>query len=1312
MSKTWTIVIQRSAVILWLFLAGSVSSSFAQNCDWDKVKGWTGHYSITQSGTVSQPEGVYTINNSFSADFAPPAQGLLCSGQNILLSIPDPHYAVSAIDNLTVNPCGTESLNGTSGLSQSFLIIDPAAGTYSFAPVPNVDFVEIKDYTACGSSKFTNGGTMALMDVGSPWPFTFPLPGQAQSLHQSVSFQAADPWRSQIVDMTFTFTLTPNVQTDDEVDHQCGQAGGSVIGCQNQSLGEDVPVVGTGFSLHYQSDRLPGRADANAVAKADALATGGWTINVHHAYDPATNTLFLGDGGRRSSWQLAGSMTYNTNTLVTSEDGSEIYLFDLATGRHLQTVKPLTGAVKYQFTYDALGNLITIKDGSNNVTTIQRNESGRPTAIVSPFGQTTTLTLDAGGFLSQVTDPAGHTARFTNNGGGLMTSRTDANGNVYNYTYDSSGRLTKDSDPAGGFVSLTRTNTGAGYNVTKTTASGRTTTYGVATGTPGEQFTNTWPSGLQATVTHTPVGGQLSESTVLPNGTSVTGTMVPDLRWGLQAAIASDRTLILGSLTADSSYARSVTLAVPGNPFSLTSQTDAAIVNGRAYTSAFTSTTRALVDTTPTGRIMTRVFDTRERLSKLQFGALTPTKFTYSPQGRITKLSRGTRVTKLTYNNGGFLAGITNPLNLTTSFSRDADGRLLSTTLPDSRVVSYSYDGNGNVVSVTPPGKAPHTFTQTAVDQVSSYAPPVVSGAGPTTYSYNLDRDLTKVTRPDGQNINFGYDGAGRLSSTATPTAAIIYSYDTVTGNLNSVSIGGGETVSYGYNGPLPTSSTWTGSVAGRVDRSYDNNLWVTSSSINGANTINFSHDNDGLVTQAGLLTMKHDLKSGLVKATTLAKVKDTWTYNAFGEPTAYSSKFGTIVLYSAKFMRDAAGRVTSKTEIVGGVQNLYTYSYDPSGRLVGVTVNGVSASSYTYDTNSNRLSATTVSGTSNGSYDAQDRAVAYGTASFTYTKNGELATRTVGSQTTTYSYDVLGNLIAVVLPNGTTIAYVVDPANRRVGKMVNGVLQNGFLYDGGHLVAQLNGNNQILSQFVYGRGATSPDYMIRGGVNYRILSDPLGSPRLVVNTTTGAIAERIDYDEFGNVVSDTNPGFQPFGFAGGLYDPDTKLVRFGARDYDAALGRWTAKDPSLFGGGDTNLYGYALLDPVNLVDPSGLADYCPDFVKDLLKKLFPNKVKIGPIDLATDKPEISTSAKVSVSVEGQEVASAEGTVAVGITTKGGPGDDLFYVDGKVEVKVLDQTVAEASYHAEGGNASHLQHTQNILSNARKADNVCEDQCQ
>jgi len=71
-------------------------------------------------------------------------------------------------------------------------------------------------------------------------------------------------------------------------------------------------------------------------------------------------------------------------------------------------------------------------------------------------------------------------------------------------------------------------------------------------------------------------------------------------------------------------------------------------------------------------------------------------------------------------------------------------------------------------------------------------------------------------------------------------------------------------------------------------------------------------------------------------------------------------------------------------------------------------------------------------------------------------------------------------------------------------------------------------------------------------------------------------------------VLLDTNPGFQPFGFAGGLYDPDTSLTRFGARDYDAQTGRWTARDPVAFGGGQANLYIYVGNDPVNLVDWSG----------------------------------------------------------------------------------------------------------------------------
>ena len=80
----------------------------------------------------------------------------------------------------------------------------------------------------------------------------------------------------------------------------------------------------------------------------------------------------------------------------------------------------------------------------------------------------------------------------------------------------------------------------------------------------------------------------------------------------------------------------------------------------------------------------------------------------------------------------------------------------------------------------------------------------------------------------------------------------------------------------------------------------------------------------------------------------------------------------------------------------------------------------------------------------------------------------------------------------------------------------------------------------------------------------------------------------------------DTAPGFQPIGFAGGLYDPDTKLVRFGARDYDASVGRWTSKDPVL-AIEPVNFYAYANDDPLNWTDELGLRAYSERETKKLL---------------------------------------------------------------------------------------------------------------
>lgn len=280
----------------------------------------------------------------------------------------------------------------------------------------------------------------------------------------------------------------------------------------------------------------------------------------------------------------------------------------------------------------------------------------------------------------------------------------------------------------------------------------------------------------------------------------------------------------------------------------------------------------------------------------------------------------------------------------------------------------------------------------------------------------------------------------------------------------------------------------------------------------------------------------------------------------------------------------DKLGRITQKRQIQGSVTHAFDYGYDTAGRLVEVKRGGVVTSSYGYDANGNR---THLNGTEVGHYDDQDRLIDYQGATYQYTANGELLQKTVAGQATQYDYDKLGNLRKATLPGGTVIDYLIDGQNRRIGKKVNGTLVQAFLYQGQLApIAELDSTGAVVSRFVYANGMNVPDYMVkRGGVTYRLVKDHLGSPRLVVDVATNTVAQEMDYDAFGNVRVDTNPGFQPFGFAGGLYDRDTRLVRSGARDYEAQTGRWTAKDSARFRGGDGNFYTYVFSDPVNFID-------------------------------------------------------------------------------------------------------------------------------
>ncbi len=590
--------------------------------------------------------------------------------------------------------------------------------------------------------------------------------------------------------------------------------------------------------------------------------------------------------------------------------------------------------------------------------------------------------------------------------------------------------------------------------------------------------------------------------------------------------------------------------------------------------------------------------DAKGRVVQEQVTGLEPVAYAYDNFGRLSTITQGTggnlRASTLTYNSKNELTSIQDPLLRTVGLAYDLAGRITTQTLPDTRTIGYAYDANGNVTGITPPGKPQHQFGYTPVDLEQTYTPPDAGfSLRATQYAYNLDKQLTTVTRPDGQTIQLGYEPTGgRLSTLTLPGAQVTtYAYDSTTGTLASVTAPG-STLSYTYDGSLLKQTTWAGTVAGSVSRNYDNNFRITSQSVNGTNTIAFGYDNDSLLTSAGSLIITRSPQHGLITSTTVGTVTDARSYSTFGELSSYTANVGGSPVFSTTYTRDKLGRITQKVDTVGATTDTYDYTYDSAGRLTQVQKNGGVVEAYTYDTNGNRLTATVPPASATGTYDAQDRLIGYGQLQFTYTANGELVTKSnpTLSQTASFVYDVLGNLKSVTLPGGVQIDYVVDGQNRRIGRKVNGTLAQGFLYQNQlNPVAELDGTGAIVSRFVYGTKANVPDYLIKGGVTYRIVSDHLGSPRLVVNTADGSIAQRLDYDEFGNITADTNPGFQPFGFAGGLYDQHTGLTRFGARDYDAQVGRWTAKDPIKFNGGDFNLYGYIFGDPVNLTDMVGL---------------------------------------------------------------------------------------------------------------------------
>src|SRR5207302_7535103 len=196
----------------------------------------------------------------------------------------------------------------------------------------------------------------------------------------------------------------------------------------------------------------------------------------------------------------------------------------------------------------------------------------------------------------------------------------------------------------------------------------------------------------------------------------------------------------------------------------------------------------------------------------------------------------------------------------------------------------------------------------------------------PTQTTYNLDQQVSNVSRPDGDFITPTYDSTkGRLTALTTGRGTNSYGYSSSTGQLTGITTFDGVGLTYGYDGSLLKDLTWNGPIVGTVHKTYDSSFRLASESVTGGQTINFGYDNDDLLTSAGAMTITRDPATGFVTGTTLGAISESRTYDAYGAEQTYTLTANGNTLYSVNYgTRDGLGRIVNRTETIQGTTHVY----------------------------------------------------------------------------------------------------------------------------------------------------------------------------------------------------------------------------------------------------------------------------------------------------------------------------------------------------------------------------------------------------
>jgi RHS repeat-associated protein len=853
---------------------------------------------------------------------------------------------------------------------------------------------------------------------------------------------------------------------------------------------------------------------------------GGVTSYQRNPNFGAITTQTLPDGSTQTATYTDNNKPFYKTSETDQLGDTTSYTRD-ANGRII--LKTYPDASTEAFTYNAAGQVLTHRLRNGATESFAYNARGLKTSWIDAAGNVTNYAYDSLDRLASVTDALNHTTSFTYTSRDQILRTTYADGSYVEFTYDSYGHVLTKKNELGKVWTYAYDE--FGRVLTATDPIGRKTTYGYSIG---------GSSGCgSCSVDNKPT------SIVTPSG------QITLIGYDAEFRKISETVGAGGSDAATTTYAYD-------NAGNMISKTDAL---GHTTTFAYDILGRQTSQTDALGNVTRRAYDAAGNITSVTLSDNTMTTNTYDAMNRLTKtVDAAGGTTTYGYDSAGNMVQMTDAKGNSYTWTYDTLNRKTKFTYPDGSFEAYAYDAAGNQTSIS-----------------------TRKGAVLTT-AYDARNRPTIGTWSDGTTgFSRGYDSAGRLLTLTNPNATIAYAYDDA-GQL------------------LSETTTISGQAARMVSSQYDADGRRTQVTYPSGSVVAYTYTGRGQIagiTADGpppVANYTYDIAGRRIQKTIENGVVTTYAYDNANRLTNLAHA-GTACSQSVSYALNALGNRTVRTEAVNGVASTDNYTYDATQQVTNAAYAGGRTQGFGYDLVGNRTSVS--EGGTNTTYTANalNQYSSVGAAAQTYDANGNLTVDTENGTVKTLSYDAQNRLLnASVGANSMTVAY--DARNRVVKRVINGAATY-FYYDGWNLIEERDASGNLKLKYVNGPGVDEKLMLTRTTTPTPIFyhEDGLGSV-IALTDMTGNVLERYKYDVFGLPAILDGSG-QPiaqsaygnrFLFTGREWIAETGLYDYRNRMYSPSLGRFMQTDPIKFSAGDGNIYRYVANDPVNSIDPKGLA--------------------------------------------------------------------------------------------------------------------------